>query len=215
LGLNSQRGLIRPVTTISGTAIETGQTITPQSVGHAGFSEGTLTQHLPFQSGAGATLIGTRLAVEAGAPFAAQTGGTHTLAPSTILMGGEGDKEGALLAGRPLREPLRLRLGTNLGGRYEVGGRVGEFHGDAFKGMGTSGGMNGFPASANSRGNGQPRLSVLPHGQSAEAPRIDAGEMTHAGSEGGLPSTASPGTSAPSASHSTSSSSSASSGGHH
>ena len=212
LGLNSQRGLMRPVTTISGTAIQTGQIITPQSVGHARFSEGTLTERLPFQPGAGATLTGTPLAAGAGTSFTAHAGGAHTLAPSSILMGGEGDKESALLAGRLLREPLRVRLGTTLGGRYAVGGTVGEFRGDAFKGMGRSGGMNGSQTSAYSHGNSQPRLSVLPHGQSAESSRVGGGEMMHAGGGGGFPSTASPGASAPSGSHGASSSAS---GGHH
>jgi hypothetical protein len=212
LGLSSQQGLINPVTTISGTAIQTGQIISPQSVGHARFSEGTLTQHLPFQPGAGAILAGTRLAAGVGAPFAAQTGGTHALAPSSILMGGDTGKESALLGGRPLREPLRLSLGTTLGGRYAVGGKVGEFHGDAFEGMGRFGGMNGSEISPFSRGNGQPRLGVLPHGQSAESSRVGGGEMMHAGGEGGLPSTAPSGASTTSSSHAASAGSGA---GHH
>jgi len=212
LGLASQRGLIKPVTTISGTAIETGQIITPQSVGHVGFSEGTLTQRPPFQPGAGVTLTGTPLGAGAAMSFTAQAGGAHPLAPSSILMGGEGGKESALLGGRSLREPLRLRLGTTLGGRYEVGGKVGEFHGDAFEGMGRSEGMNAFQTSAYPRGNGQPRLSVLPHGQSAESSSARGGEMMHPGAEGGIPSTASPAASAPSASHGAKSSSG---GGHH
>jgi hypothetical protein len=212
LGLVSQRGLIRPVTTISGTAIQTGQIITPQSVGHVGFSEGTLMERLPFQPGAGGTLTGTPLAAGAATSFTAHAGGAHTLAPSSILMGGEGDKESALLAGRSLREPLRVRLGTTLGGRYAVGGTVGEFRGDAFKGMGRSGGMNGSQPSEDSHGNSQPRLSVLPHGRSAESSRGGGGEMTDAGGEGGFPSATSPSVTAPSSSHAPSSSPSS---GHH
>ena len=65
LGLNSQRGLTRPVTTLSGTVIQTGLIITPQSVGHAGFGEGTLTERLPFQPETGAPVIGTALATGA------------------------------------------------------------------------------------------------------------------------------------------------------
>jgi hypothetical protein len=212
LGLNSQPGLINPVTTISGTAIQTGQIISPQSVGHARFSEGTLTKLLPSQPGAGAILAGTRLAAGVGAPLAAPSGGTHALAPSSILMGGEAGKESALLGGHPLREPLRLSLGTTLGGRYAVGGKVGEFHGDAFEGMSRFGGMNGSETSPFSRGNSQPRLGVLPHGQSAESSRVGGGEMMHAGGEGGLPSTAPSGASTTSSSHAASSSSG---GGHH
>ena len=212
LGLNSRPGLMRPVTTISGRTIQIGQVITPQSVGHAQFSEGALTEHLPFQPGAGATLAGPPLAARAAASFTAHAGGARTLAPSSILMEGEGGKESAVLAGRRLHEPLRVRLGTTLGGRYAVGGTVGEFRGDAFKGMGRRGGMNGFRASALSRGNSQPRLSVLPHGQSAESSGGGGGGMMRAGRGGGFPSTSSPSASAPSASHSASSNPS---GGHH
>jgi len=213
LGLNPQQGLLRQVTTISGTAFQSGQLITPQSVGHVEFKEGTLTEHLPFQPSAGAALAGTPLAARVATPFSAHAGGTHTLAPPTILMGVEGDKESALLGGRTLREPLRIRLGTTLGGRYSVGGTVGEFRGDAFEGMGGRGAMNGLPASAESLGNSQPRLSVLPHGQSAQPSRGDGGEKMHAGDGHGIPSTASPAANATSSSHAASSG--ASSGGHH
>jgi hypothetical protein len=212
LGLASQQGLIKPVTTISQTAIQSGQTITPQSVGHAEFSEGTLTEHLPFQPAAGATLTGTPLATEAAASFTPHAGAAHSKAPSSILMGGEGEKESAWLAGRPLREVLRLRLGTTLGGRYAVGGTVGEFRGDAFEGMGRSGGMDASQTSPYARGKGQPTLNVLPHGQSAEFSRTSGTEMMHAGAETGFPSTAAPATTAPSDSHPASSSSG---GGHH
>lgn len=213
LGLHSQQGLMKPVTTISATAIQTGQIITPQGVGHAQFSEGTLTEHLPFQPGAGAILTGTPLAAAAATSFTARSGGTHSLAPSSILMGGEGDKESAWLAGRRLREPLRIRLGTTLGGRYAVGGTVGEFRGDAFKGMGRSGGMNGFRTSAYSRGNSQPTLSILPHGQSAESSNAGGVEMPNAGVGSGSPaSTSSSNSGPPSSTHSTSS---GAGGGHH
>jgi hypothetical protein len=212
LGLVSQQGLTGPVTTISGTAIQTGQIITPQSVGHAGLSEGTLTEHLPFQPGAGAALIGTPLEAGAAMPSTAHAGGEHTLAPSSILMGGEGDKESALLAGRPLREPLRLRLGTTLGGRYAVGGEVGEFHGDAFKEMDRKRGTKTPQPSAYSHESSQPRLSVLSHGRSAESSRVGGSDVTNAGGEGGFPSATSPSVTAPSSSHAPSS---GSSGGHH
>jgi hypothetical protein len=188
LGLASQQGLMGAVTTVSGTAIQTGQIITLLNVGHTGFSEGTWTPRPPFQPGVGATLTGTPLAAGAATSFAAPAGDAHSLAPSSILMGGDGDKESALLGGRSLREPLRLRWDTTLGGRYEVGGTVGEFRGDAFKGMGKSGGMNGYQISAYSRGNGPPRLRVLPHGQSAQTLlRMDPGKMTYASNGGAAP----------------------------
>jgi hypothetical protein len=186
LGLTSKHGPVKPLTTISEKAIQTGQLITPQDVGHAAFSEGTLTKLLPFQPSP--TLIGTRLPAEAAAPFAARAGGAHTLAPYSILMGGEGMKESSLLGGHPLREPLRFQSGTTLGGRYAVGGQVGEFHGDAFAGVGGIGGMNGFPASTHFGPNSGTRLNVLPHGQSDQVPSLSGGEMMHAGGQGGLPS---------------------------
>ena len=212
MGLTSQPTLVKPVTTISEKAIQTGQIITPQDVGHAAFSEGTLTKLLPFHPGADVILAGTRLAAEAGAPFTAPTAGTHALAPSSILMGGEAGKESALLGGRPLREALRLRLGTTLGGRYAVGGTVGEFRGDAFEGMDRSGGVNGPQTSPYFHGKGQPTLNVLPHGQSAELSRTPLGEMMPAGGQAGFPSTTSPATNPSSDTHPASSSSG---GGHH
>ena len=212
LGLNLRQGLLRPVTTISGTAIQTGQIITPQSVGHVGFSEATLTEHLPFQPGNSATLTGTPLAAGAATSFGAHPGGTHSLAPSTILMGVERDKENTLLGGHSLRDPLRVRLGTTLGGRYTVGGTVGEFRGDAFEGMGRRDGMNGASTSADSGANSQPRLSVLPHGRSAQTSRSDAGGMMPAVSEGSLSGAAPPSPNATSSSHGASPSPS---GGHH
>ncbi len=210
LGFTSQVGLIRPVTTISGTAIRPGQLITPQNVGHAGLGEGILTQRLPLQPGAGATVTGMPLAAGAGTPFTAR--GAHTLAPSSILMGGEAGKENALLGGHSSREPLRVRLGTTLGGRYAVGGTVGEFRGNALKGGSGVGGMNTLQTSPYSRGNSQARVSVLPHGQSAGSSRAGGGggEMMHAGGGGG--SSASPSMSAPSGSHGATSNAS---GGHH
>jgi hypothetical protein len=212
LGLGSQGGVLRPITTVSGTAIRTGQIITPLSVGHAALSEGTLAHRLPFQPGASATLTASPLAAGAGTSFTAHAAGAHTAAPSSILMGGEGDKESALLGGRSLRQPLRVRMGTTLGGRYALGGTVGEFRGDAFSGMGRIGGMNGSQTPTYSHGNSQPRLGVLPHAQSAQSSHAGGGEMMHAGGGGGFSSAASPAVSAPSTSHAASSSAS---GGHH
>jgi hypothetical protein len=212
LGLSAQPGLGRPVMTMSASAIQSGQLIAPDSLGHADIKEGTLTPHLPFEPANGDTLTGTALA-DATA-FGAHAGGAHALAPSSILMGVEGDKENALVRGRPLREALRMRLGTTLGGRYEVGGAVGEFHGDAFQGMGGRNGMEGFPDAANSGSNGPHRLNILPHGQAAAA-RADTGGMMNAGTEGGIPSAASPAASSTTSNSSHSSGSGTAGGGHH
>jgi hypothetical protein len=212
LGVTAQPGLGRLVKTMPATAIQTGQLITPEGVGHADIKEGTLTQHLPFQPAAGATITGTSLT--AATSFEAHAAGTHALAPSSILMGVEGDKESALVGGRPLRDALRMRLGTTLGGRYEVGGAVGEFRGDAFKGMGGRNGMDGFADAANSRENSEHRLNILPHGQAAAA-RADTSGMMNAGAEAGIPSAAAPAASSSTSSSSSHSSGAAAGGGHH
>ena len=209
LGLNAQQALLRPVTTISAAALQSGQMISPQSVGHVDFKEGTLTEHLPFQPAGGAALTGIPLAAGAMTLSSLHPEGPRTLAPSSILMGVQGGKESALLSGRSLHQPLRYRMGTTLGGRYAVGGTVGEFQGDAFEGVGNKGTGNEFPASAASRG---PRLAVLPHGQSAQASRGDGSEMMQGGGASGLPSTASPSTNGASSSHSAGSTTG---GGHH
>ncbi len=209
LGLNPRAGLLRPVTTVSGSAFEAGQLITPETVSHAGFKDGTLTERPPLQPGA--ALSGIPLSGGFATLTGAHPAGAHTPAPSSILMGVEGDKESALLRGRPLHEPLRYRLGTTLGGRYAVGGTVGEFQGDAFQRSGSREMMSGMPGSATSRGAG---LSVLPHGHSAQAARAEGGEMMQGGNGHGIPSASSPAPSATTSSaHSTSSS--AGGAGHH
>jgi hypothetical protein len=121
LGLNPSMRLSRPVTTVSGPAFQAGQIITPETVNHVEFKDGSLTEHLPFEPGAVAARIGSPLAAGFATLSSARPTDAHTPAPSSILMGVEQDKESALLRGRPLREPLRFRLGTTLGGRYAVG----------------------------------------------------------------------------------------------
>jgi len=192
-GFRSQAGLT-PVTTVSGTAIRTGQVITPEGVGHARLGQATLTSQAPIQPGPGAVL--------AVSSFAPPAGGARTLAPSTILMGGEGNKESALTGGHS-NKPLRVRLGTTLGGRYAVGGTVGEFRGDAFKGM---------EKAARTQGNRGSELSVLPHGQAAENTSVAGIGTMHVGGGSASPSAAAHSTSLPSSS---SSQSASGGGGHH
>jgi hypothetical protein len=189
LGLNPRAGLLRPVTTVSGSAFQAGQIITPATVSHVEFKEATLTEHPPLQPGAGGALSGIPLAAGFATLTSVHPAGAHAPAPSSILMGVEGGKESALLGGRPLREPLRYRLGTTLGGRYTVGGSVGEFQGDAFQKSGGREMMNGIPASAASRGAG---LSVLPHGHSAQSAHAEGGEMMQGGNGAGIPRATTP-----------------------
>ena len=182
LGLNPRAGLSRPVTTVSGSAFQAGQLITPASVSHAEFKDGTLAEHPPVQPDA--PLSERRLAAGFATATGAHPAGAHSSAPSSILMGVEGQKENALLRGRPLREPLRYRLGTTLGGRYAAGGAVGEFQGDAFQKSGSREMTSGMSGSAASRGAG---ASVLPHGRSAQAAPGEGG-MMRGGEGAGIPS---------------------------
>jgi hypothetical protein len=193
-GFRSQNGLT-PVTTVSGTAIRTGQIISPEGVGHARLDQATLTQQAPIERGSGA--------VVAVASFAVPAGGTRTLAPTSILMGGEGSKESALTGGRSNRL-MRVRLGTTLGGRYAVGGTVGEFRGDAFKGM---------ERPSRGQGNGQPQLSVMPHGQPAENTSGPERGMARGSGGSGYPSAAAHSSAPPSSSPSPAAS--GASAGHH
>jgi len=210
LGLSPRAGLLRPVTTVSGSAFQAGQLITPGTVSHVDFNEAIAAGHPPSQPGAGAALSGNPLAAGFATRTSARPAGAHA-APSSILMGVEGGKESALVGGHPLREPLRFRLGTTLGGRYAVGGSVGEFRGDAFQKSGGNEMMNGVPASAASRGGGP---GILPHGHSAQATREDGGGMMQGGRNAGIPSTPSSAPS-PAAGSSHSAGSSAGGAGHH
>ncbi len=85
------------VTTVPGSAIQTGQLITPQIVAHVRPDAGTRVRQVAFQAGEGATLSGSPRAASAssisGGISLAAVG--HTLAPTTILMGGDPVKESA------------------------------------------------------------------------------------------------------------------------
>ena len=115
------------VTTVPASVIQNGLTITPQIAGHEPVKAGTLITHLPFEPGAGAMLSGARFSASAEALFAPHAGARRTLAPSTMLMGGEAAREQSLHGGF---EPVRVRLGTTLGGTFAVRGALGEFRGN-------------------------------------------------------------------------------------
>jgi hypothetical protein len=107
----------------------------------------------------------------------------HSAAPTTVLMGGDPKKEGALLSAlhfRSKNEPLRARNGTTLGGRFAVRGAPGEFRGETFKAAGISGGgaargSQGGPAPVRASGGGGP--VVVSH--------ASGGGVSHGGSGGG------------------------------
>jgi hypothetical protein len=193
----------RIVTTVPGATVQNGLLINPQSVNHVAATAGTPITRLPFEPGAGALLPGPRLAagVETLGPPGAQT--THNLAPPSVLMGGSPEKEQSLQGGRSRHEPLRVRLGTTLGGQYAVGGSLGEFRGGAFSG---SHGPEFSPRS------GPNAPTLLPHGQqSTNSPHGGASApMTSGG--GGIGNSAPATMAPPSSGHAAGG---GTSGGHH
>jgi hypothetical protein len=185
------------VTTVPNGVVQNGQMITPQSVNHTRLGAATLMTGFPFQPGAGAMLSGAPLSVGA-EMFTARTQGSHGAAPTAVVMGGDAEREAALQGGHFAHQPIRVRLGTTLGGHYAVGGSVGEFRGDAFKGAGGAKGLeglNGPPGGASARG-GRSGPALLPHGQQANiSPRGGGGGTMSSGPAGG----GSQGSAAPSA----------------
>jgi hypothetical protein len=107
----------------------------------------------------------------------------HSSAPLTILMGGDAQKESALLSGHHFHarsEPLRARNGTTLGGRYIVRGSPGEFRGEAFK----AGGVPGGGATPSSRG-GPIGVHASGGGGAVVVSHSSGGGSSHGGSGGG------------------------------
>ncbi len=158
LGVTGARAL--PImTTVPGGAVQAGTMISPQSVTQVPLSAGTRIKQLPFEPAAGAMLSGAPIsAAELTASAAAGTA-PHAMAPASVLMGGDGAREQSLSASG--RQPLRVRAGATLGGRFAVGGAVGEFRGNAESGESIQAGhIMGSNASAG--GNGP---VLLPHGQ--------------------------------------------------
>jgi hypothetical protein len=224
--LHGQPG-VRSVTAVPLSVVQNGQMITPQIVNHVRPADGTVMERSSFQSLVGATNgivfktapaeVGARAPAAAGR-VGAQPAIRNTPAPATILMGGDAAAEKALLQnhssalgrafGLSHAEPLHAREGSTLGGRYAMGGAVGEFRGDAFsrgsgsRGMRGADGVVGSAPSHVSRGSGP---VVLAHGQST-APSSVSGGAVHSG--GGS------GSSSASASSSVSVSSGASGGSH-
>src|ERR1035438_7303417 len=153
------------VTSTPSSVVQNGLLVGPQNVIRMPTTAGTAITNLPFQPGSGAMLSGPRLSAVAGTPTGPRAFTSHGTAPPSILMGGNAATETSL-QGRHFSEPLRARMGTTLGGQYTVGGNVGEFRGDAFKGSTRPQGMNGSQGPAFSRGGpaaGGP--TFMPHGQ--------------------------------------------------
>ena len=100
------------VTTVPGGMVQNGLMISPQNVNHVPMTAGTRIRSMPFQPGAGAMLSGTPLSASAEELFTPHAGATHTMAPGSILMGGDAEKEQSLLVSPPAAASA---LGNNLG----------------------------------------------------------------------------------------------------
>lgn len=196
-GPGSHRGLeylgTNKVTTVPVAVFQNRQMITPQMLGHVEQGEGASLGHAPPAPPAA---TGSRAA--AGTlpnAFTASAAGGHSPttnsrnvagvrnapAPSTVVMGGSAAAEAALLQAHEhgsAGQPLRVVMGSTLGGEFMMLARSGEYRGSAFNGplsYGWSGGV------------------VLPHGHRAP-PRMSAqgtisgGHVSHVGHEGGASS---------------------------
>jgi hypothetical protein len=183
------------ITAVPGSTIQNGLMITPQNVSHEPLRGGAMEEGAMMGGGlveprAGAMLSGQRLSAPTGNSLAQRAVTTHTMAPASILMGGNAAAENSLQGRHSFNAPIRARMGTTLGGQYAVGGAVGEFHGDAFKGPGGSrvpAGMNGARGPAFSRGGSMGGPTILPHGQQSASTPQGGGGVGNAGA-GAAPS---------------------------
>jgi hypothetical protein len=155
------------VTTVASGTLQAGLPVTPQNVNFVSATSGSRIEGIPIEPGAGAMLPGERLSANAETSIAPSASMTHSNAPSSILMGGDPEKESWVEGKHSFNEPLRARMGTTLGGQYRVGGAVGEFHGDAFAGSHGPVGMNGPQGVQFYRGPGAGGPTILPHAQQA------------------------------------------------
>lgn len=166
------------VTTVPGAVVQNGGMINPGLVNHVPTTAGTLITRMPFQPGAGALLAGAPLMRNGRSLSSSPAGTSHALAPASILVDGNAQREQAMVGKRFSHGPLRVRMGTTLGGAMAVGGTVGEFHGNAFRGEGAA----RWPAAQGPRFSRGPSMRgpmLLPHGQQQSA------GFPHAGMQGG------------------------------
>jgi ferric-dicitrate binding protein FerR (iron transport regulator) len=181
----------RGVVTVPTSVVQNRQLITPQTVNHIPLTVANMIEHPPFEPAPRSTGEASSLALSGGTtsrsntvtaaapPPPARLSGPrpsfashHASAPSTILMGGDAVKEGALLAQHHLhsgREPLRAVEGATLGGRYPVRGSIGEFRGNALgageKNGGASGKNGPWGGPTVSRHGGGSGAVIMSHGQ--------------------------------------------------
>jgi hypothetical protein len=143
------------VTTVPTSVFQSRQMITPQVVSHVGPSEGAIMQHAP--PGPSAPAMRSAGSLASGGisfnTFASPPTGAHppttagsagpragmriTPAPPTILMGGSAAEERALFETHERgssNQPLRVVMGSTLGGQFVMLANMGEFRGDTLAG---------------------------------------------------------------------------------
>jgi ferric-dicitrate binding protein FerR (iron transport regulator) len=192
----------REIVAVPTSVVQNRQLITPQMVKRVEPAAGRLIERPPFEPSPrlasattspapGAALAATSKSTSSKATLASASRGgpgrgfaSHHAAPSTILMGGDADKESMLLTihnAHSSREPLRAAEGTTLGGRYAVYGSTGEFRGAASRGGGkrTGAGSRNGPLI----GLGGSGAAVMPHGQGGSGSH--GGGYSGGGSSGG------------------------------
>ena len=174
------------ITTVPGSVIQNGMMVNSASASRVPLGEGVRIKQLPFQPGAGAILSGPRLSTSGEASFAASHEANHIMAPTSILMGGDGQREQALLGGH---QPLRVVSGATLGGAYAVHVHTGEIRGAAF--LSDHGGRARNAPEFSRGGFGGPTL--LQHGQqqSYNSPHPNGGMAPSAGG-GSIPASSAP-----------------------
>lgn len=186
LGARGVKG-VNVLTTTPNNVVQNGLLVGPQNVAHLPLTAGTAITQMPFQPGAGAMLPGERMTAAAGTTVTPRVGiahNAHNIAPASILMGGNSATESSL-QGRHFNEPIRARMGTTLGGQYQVGGGLGEFRGSAFTGSAAPGGMIGAQGPQVSRGGALGGPTFMPHGQQASGSAQAGGGGAIPGGTGG------------------------------
>jgi hypothetical protein len=210
LGLPGQHIL----NTVPSSVVQGGLAVSSQNVNLLPVRAGTRITRMPFEPGAGAMLSGTRMSAGGEALLAPHGEAPHTMAPASILMGGDAQGEQSLQGRHSNHEPLRARLGTTLGGHYAVGGSTGEFRGDAFSGRQGPHAANGSPAPAFANRGGPGGPILIPHGQQASNSSQDhAGQMAPV--SGGSSNVGTTSTVSPAAGSTSSAGGGHSGGGHH
>ncbi|MGO8813210.1 MAG: DUF6600 domain-containing protein [Terriglobia bacterium] len=164
------------VNTVPGGVVQNGQMIGPTGLNRVAPSAGTLMTKMPFEPGEGAMLPGAALGASSEELFAGHADLTHTMAPASLLVGGDAAKEQSLVRGRLSGQPLRVRLGTTLGGAYAVKGAAGEFRGETFSDIGGARGPREVgPDFSRETAGGRP--TILPHGQQQSSMSPHGGDM--------------------------------------